>query len=63
MKKRWKEIWGDSEKKALDFLFSKGYVLNEGGSFTHKNEEHIPRPKDLDAIDYLVEEWGYKGLD
>lgn len=62
MKKNWKDIWGSGEEGAFFFLQSKGYSLNPDASWTHRNPGHTPTPKELDAVDFLKEEWGYKGI-
>ncbi len=64
MKERWKTIWSNSEDIAITYLEKKGYILNRiSFVWTHRNEEHIPTPKELDAVDYLKEEWAYKGIE
>ena len=60
MKKHWKEIWGDTTDVALDHLYKKGFYLNDDETWNHQNEKYTPRPKDLDAIDFL-KTFGYKG--
>lgn len=60
MKERWKRVWGNDEAVATAFLEEKGYSLNSKRlTWTHKNEEHTPTPKELDAVEYLKEQWGY----
>lgn len=58
------EKWGFSDSIAVLFLQEKGYILNYNTwSWHHKNADHTPTPKELDAIDFLVKNWGYRGIE
>jgi len=60
---RWMRMWGISDSIAVQFLKEKNYILDYNTwKWHHKYADHTPTPKELDAIDFLVENWAHKGL-
>jgi len=53
--------WPGSDTEASKFLAEAGYILTSDWYWI-KPKNHKPTEKELDAIDYMCNEWDYSGL-
>ena len=53
--------WPGMDQQAIGYLRSRGYVLRRDWYWTKPTPDHQPTEKELDAIDYLFEEWDFGG--
>jgi hypothetical protein len=52
--------WPGKDSEALSFLYSQGYEMTREWEWIPPKRE--PTEREIDAIDYLVEEWDYGGI-
>lgn len=54
--------WED-DYKAIDFLQAAGYRLLRGWTWKLPSPNHIPTPQENRAINYLILEWDFGGIE
>lgn len=54
---RWKD-----DSNATAFLTDRGYKLTREWEWVLPTPDHVPTEDEIDAINYMVEEWDYGGL-
>jgi hypothetical protein len=58
--KEQRDRWPGGDTQAMKVLADNGYKLTDDGSFRWiRPKNHKPTEIELDAVDYLVNEWDY----
>jgi len=55
--------WPGMDTEAIAYLCSRGYKATRTFAWTKPTAEFVPNERDLDAIDYLANEWDWGGLE
>lgn len=55
--------WPGWDAEAIDFLESAGYRMTKRYGWLMPKDRSTPTERELDAIDYLVNEWDYGGIE
>ncbi len=58
----WGENGGVGEGKAIQYLNNAGYILRRNWTW-QKPEGHIPTEEEIGAIDFLIDEWDFGGIE
>lgn len=62
LREKWGGHEGVGEDKAIAHLETRGYVLMRGNAWC-RPEKLEPSQEDLEAIDFLFQEWDYGGVE
>lgn len=58
---------GDGEsggdKQAITYLEQQGYRLRRDFGWTRPRPDHRPTERELSALNYLIDEWDYGGIE
>lgn len=63
LRDKWGGYRGIGEDKAEDFLRSKGYTLLPNASWRLPHPQHPPSNDEIEAMQFLFEEWDYLMLE
>jgi hypothetical protein len=61
--RRWGEVGSTEQQKPMRFLERQGYTLSKGWGWHKPSPSHVVTTEEADAIQYLMDEWDYAGLE
>jgi hypothetical protein len=61
--KRWGRQGSVGQQKPMTFLERQGYVLTERWGWRKPSPSHVVSAQEADAIQYLIHEWDFAGLE
>lgn len=61
--RRWGKMGSVGQEGPMRFLERQGYVLSAEWAWRKPSPSHVVSAEEADAIQYLVDEWDFRGLE